>query len=65
MTVLEAAARLGITYDFCLRNIRMGKLKAVKKGREWVVDPNSVKRRLIQVADHRARSHGRANGKGE
>ena len=55
MTVTEAAARLGITYDFCLRNIRMGKLRAVKRDRVWVVDPRSVKARLATVADHRAR----------
>ena len=55
MTVTEAAARLSIEYDFCLRLLRMGKLKGVKKRRQWVVDAASVKARLARVADHRAR----------
>jgi excisionase family DNA binding protein len=61
MTAMEASIRLGIEYDFTIRLLRMGKLKGVKKGRQWVVDANSVKRRLIQVADHRARQNGKGD----
>jgi len=65
VTVVEASVRLGIEYDFCLRLLRMGKLKGVKKRRQWVVDSASVKARLARVADHRARRvHIKENSNG-
>jgi excisionase family DNA binding protein len=64
VTVTEASARLGIEYDFCLRLLRMGKLKGVKKRRQWIVNAQSVKQRLEQVADHRARRAHQGDGNG-
>lgn len=56
MTVIEAAARLDISYDFCLRLIRQGELKGSKTAlRQWFVDPRSVEARLRAMADSRAR----------
>lgn len=55
MTVNEACGRLNVTYDFCLRLLRQGLVKGVKVGRVWKVDPRSVRQRVAQVADHRAR----------
>ena len=65
MTVNEAAARLNITYDLCLRYLRRGTLKGRKAGRTWDVDAGSVVERLLMVADYRARAVTKSNGKGE
>jgi len=54
MTVSEAAARLGIEYDYCLRLCRTGRLRARKIRRQWVVDHESVRERLLRVARRRA-----------
>jgi excisionase family DNA binding protein len=46
MTVTEVARRLGVEYDYVLRLIRMGRLRARKQGRVWVVDERSVEQRV-------------------
>jgi excisionase family DNA binding protein len=55
MTVSEAAARLDVEYDYVLRLIRQGRLRATKIGRVWDVHSNSVTQRLLAVAEHRAK----------
>lgn len=44
MTLIEAAAILGITPDTLRQQIARGKLKARKVGRDWHVTPSEVKR---------------------
>ena len=41
---MEAAARLGVQPDTLRRQIRLGKLKARKVGRDWWVTPKEVER---------------------
>lgn len=64
MTVTEAAARLDINYDFCLRLLRQGRLKGRKVRREWVVDAESVRRRVAHVASYRARIRANQTSRG-
>ena len=42
MTVPAAAIALGITSDGVIALIRRGKLSAVKFGRDWAIDAQSV-----------------------
>ena len=50
MTATEAAIKMNVDYDYVLRLLRQGKLKGRKKGREWIVDAQSVKVRMGMVA---------------
>jgi excisionase family DNA binding protein len=44
MTLLEAAASLGVQPGTLRRQIQLGKLKAKKVGRDWHVTPREVER---------------------
>jgi excisionase family DNA binding protein len=44
LTLREAAARLGITADTLRAQIRRGRLRATKLGRDWVVETAEVAR---------------------
>lgn len=44
MTLIEAAAQLGVTPDNLRGAIARGALKASKHGRDWWVDPKEVER---------------------
>lgn len=44
MTLIEAAARLGVTPDNLRGAIKRGTLQAVKHGRDWWVEPAEVER---------------------
>ena len=44
MTLIEAAALLGVTPDNLRGAIKRGVLKATKKGRDWFVTPAEVER---------------------
>ena len=44
MTLIEAAALLGVTPDNLRGAIKRGSLKAAKHGRDWWVDPKDVER---------------------
>jgi excisionase family DNA binding protein len=59
MTVMEAACRLDVDYDWVLRMLRRGKLKGRKRGRVWFVDPVSVEARLDHVTDGRHKGRKR------
>lgn len=52
MTLIEAAAVLGIRADTLRRQISLGKLRATKKGRDWHVTPAEVERYRVE---HRTR----------
>jgi excisionase family DNA binding protein len=43
-TLREAAAELGITPDTLRAQIQRGRLRAVKVGRDWLVDPAELER---------------------
>jgi len=43
MTVAQAAKDLGLESEGSLRlQIRRGKLRAIKKGRDWFIDPDDL-----------------------
>jgi excisionase family DNA binding protein len=44
MTLIEAAASLGVEPGTLRRQIQLGKLKARKVGRDWQVTPREVER---------------------
>jgi excisionase family DNA binding protein len=44
MTLTEAAAILGVTAATLRQQIANGKLRAVKRGRDWWVTPGEVER---------------------
>jgi len=44
LTLREAAAKLGITADTLRAQIRKGRLRATKLGRDWVVEADEVAR---------------------
>lgn len=44
VTLIEAAARLGVTPDNLRGAIKRGSLKAVKHGRDWWLEPAEVER---------------------
>lgn len=44
MTLIEAAALLGVTPDNLRGAIKRGALKAEKRGRDWFVSPAEVER---------------------
>lgn len=44
MTLIEAAALLGVTPDTLRQQIAKGKLHATKRGRDWAVQPREVER---------------------
>ena len=44
MTLIEAAALLGVTPDNLRGAIKRGSLKATKVGRDWTVTPREVER---------------------
>jgi excisionase family DNA binding protein len=44
MTLIEAAAILGVTADTLRQQIKRGKLTAQKRGRDWFVTPREVAR---------------------
>ncbi len=44
MTLTEAATILGIQADTLRRQIRLGKLRATKRGRDWWVTKSEVER---------------------
>jgi excisionase family DNA binding protein len=43
-TVVEAAKAIGITPTHTRRLLRRGKIMGIKFGREWIIDPQSVRR---------------------
>jgi excisionase family DNA binding protein len=43
-TLAEAAASLGVASSTLRHQIRLGKLRAVKQGRDWYVLPGEVER---------------------
>ena len=44
MTLIEAAASLGVSPETLRSQIRNGKLRAEKRGRDWHVTPKEVER---------------------
>lgn len=44
MTLTEAATILGVQPGTLRRQIQLGKLRAVKRGRDWWVQPREVER---------------------
>lgn len=44
MTLIEAAAELGVRSDTLRRQVALGKLRATKVGRDWHVTPAEVER---------------------
>lgn len=44
MTLIEAAASLGVTPATLRQQIKLGKLRATKVGRDWSVTPREVER---------------------
>jgi excisionase family DNA binding protein len=46
MSTIEAAERLGITYERVTQLVKAGKLNAKKFGRDWMVSRQSVEERL-------------------
>lgn len=54
MTLIEAAALLGVTPDNLRGAIKRGSLNAKKIGRDWVVTPLEVERYRTQNARSRA-----------
>lgn len=48
VTLIEAAATLGVTPDTLRQQIANGKLQAVKHGRDWWVEPAEVERYRLE-----------------
>ena len=48
MTLIEAAALLGVTPDNLRGAIKRGTLKAQKRGRDWFVQPAEVERYRLE-----------------
>lgn len=48
MTLREAAEQLGVQPDTLRRQVRLGKLKARKVGRDWHVTPKEVERYRLE-----------------
>jgi excisionase family DNA binding protein len=46
LTLVEAAARLGVSYSVVHRLALTGKLRAVKRGTRWIVESRSLRRLL-------------------
>jgi excisionase family DNA binding protein len=44
VTLREAAEALGVQHDTLRRQVRLGKLRARKIGRDWQVTPKEVER---------------------
>lgn len=44
MTLIEAATILGVTADTLRQQVRNGKLRATKRGRDWWVTKGEVER---------------------
>lgn len=59
ITIAEAASRLGITATRVRQLIDLGKLPAVKFGRDWQVDESSVAKRQRIAAKGRLPKGGR------
>jgi excisionase family DNA binding protein len=55
MTLIEAAALLGLDASTLRHQIRNGKLRAEKIGRDWHVTPDEVERYRREVARQRTR----------
>jgi len=49
----EVAARVGYTSDYVTRLAREGKVSAERRGRQWFVDPDSVKLFLLQMEERK------------
>jgi excisionase family DNA binding protein len=55
MTVAEAARSMGASPEYVRRLCRSGRLRARRPGREWLIDPESLKEpHVIQVQRHPA-----------
>ena len=61
MTLIEAAALLGVTAATLRQQIANGKLKARKVGRDWHVTPAEVRR---YAAEHKRQDRAAADGLG-
>jgi excisionase family DNA binding protein len=48
MTLVQAAAILGVTPDNLRGAIKRGTLRATKKGRDWFVTPREVERYRVE-----------------
>lgn len=48
MTLVQAAAELGLTPDTLRQQIHAGKLRARKVGRDWHVTPKEVERYRLE-----------------
>jgi excisionase family DNA binding protein len=48
VTLIEAAALLGVTAATLRQQIANGKLKATKRGRDWWVTPREVERYRLE-----------------
>lgn len=44
MTIPEAAARLGVNRQWVWRLVKAGRLAGEKRGRDWLIDPESVEK---------------------
>lgn len=44
MTLIQAAAALGVSVSTLRTQIKLGVLKARKLGRDWIVEPREVER---------------------
>jgi excisionase family DNA binding protein len=44
ITPVELARQRGQTLDWIYRQIRVGKIRAIKRGRQWVIPTPAVKR---------------------
>ena len=52
MTLKEAAVSLGVTPDTLRQQIAAGRLKAVKRGRDWWVTKGEVERYRLASSRH-------------
>lgn len=59
MTLIEAAAAIGYSYNRVLRLVLVGQLKGERRGGRWFVDPADVKRFRGELRDAASPELGR------
>jgi hypothetical protein len=60
MTLIEAAAAIGYSYNRVLRLVLVGQLKGERRGGRWFVDPSDLERLRIELRDASSRDLARA-----
>jgi excisionase family DNA binding protein len=58
LTLIQASTLLGVTATTLRQQIRNGKLRAAKRGRDWWVTPTEVVRYRRESLGKRVRSSG-------